>query len=825
MRDRNIRGFDKYSYAKIFVFGILCIFQFFTTAFALENLSRPLTEILNQPNSSEELKIVLTPDKITIQGPTFCYGISRSTGSIYNVEALRQDTQVVTLKKPVKVTADNVDLFGLTDGTTHVIESGTGKIDLITEGRLKSGDSCVICNTIYNDGVLVSEIRLTPAKDIELKQGIRVDVECEGIFSHYIHKRRDTDGMDCVGKMLPPAETTLGINTPTSCLEVYSGKAALAMFTDMGSFYRSPDTMDTAFVHVSETSNDICHATLCQHIISVGEGGIPYVLKGGETFTFRTGLAIAPNRLPHPRQHDLRMFIWVGDDKYPYPSDREIYQAARLGYTMFQMHRLGPPGKPRPPETELERVIQTVHNAGMLFIWTANADLQYRHDPVVSGMIDKGEWARWEGFNYGGRYVASMDAFCDLQATCLASPNGLADYRLECINTMLDRYPVDGMYIDDNLPYANCTLWKEHNHPQRVYDCLIELHEVNWMRRQAMLAKCPHAVLIDHCSHAYILPSIASFDSHLFGEGYTFDSVETFRDSFGSFNNMYAQGCLWAGDSETNRCGTQIAYIFDLLSRGGQYSYLDWRLWPNKFPYASGIKPYEHIFVQTYNIIQYNFGMYESEFMNGLATTAPGTYAALYHNRVWKDNLVVVANMNAVQTECSLASPGIPQQLLDTGNTAVYFDVNRRHLIEGVQQNSFPFMPLAPYQLAIWYMRNVRDNTPFHLWGGKRLAERWDEKEKTLSVVLEGPAGLEDWVLLGTGGREISHVSMDNNTADFYRDPEGHLAFGKIIYTSSPATLMAYCEPKTYPGKLPLKTIMPDAIISEFYEQKQDRSS
>jgi len=671
-------------------------------------------------------------------------------------------------------------------------------------------------------GVLVSEIRLTPANDIELKQGIRVEVECEGMFSHYIHKRRDTDGMDCVGKPLPSAERTVRINTPTSCLEVYSEKAALAMFTDMGSFYRSPDTMDTAFVHVSETSNGMCRATLCQHIISVGERGEPYVLRGGKTFTFRTGLALAPNRLPHPRQHDLRMFIWVGDDKYPYPSDEEIYQAAHLGYTLFQMHRLGPPGKPRPPEIELERVIQTVHSAGMLFIWTANADLQYRHDPVVSGMIDKGEWVRWEGFNYGGRYVASMDAFCDLQATCLASPNGLADYRMECINSMLDRYPVDGMYIDDNLPYANCELWKEHNHPQPVYDCLIELHEVNWMRRQTILEKCPHAVLIDHCSHAYVLPTIASFDSHLFGEGYTFDSVETFRDSFGSFNNMYAQGCLWAGDSETNRCGTQVAYIFDLLNGGGQYSYLDWRLWPQKFPYASGTKPYEHIFVQTYNMIQYNFGMHESDFINNLATTAPGTYAAMYHNRVWKDNLVVVANMNSVETECSLATPDIPQQLLDAGNTAVYFDVNRRHLIKGVQQNSFPFMTLAPYQLAVWYMRNVPDNKPFHLWGGKRLAERWDEKEKTLAVVLEGPAGLEDWVVLDTGGRKISHVAMGNNTADFYRDSEGLLVFGKIIYTGNPVTLIAYCEPTKCPGKLSIKPIMPDAIITEFYAHKQD---
>jgi len=152
------------------------------------------------------------------------------------------------------------------------------------------------------------------------------------------------------------------------------------------------------------------------------------------------------------------MFIWVGDEKYPYPSDEEIQTAARLGFTLFQMHRLGPPGAPRPPAEELDRVIKTVHDAGMLFLWTANADLQYANAPAVVALQAEGKWRRWQGFNYGGAYKASMDAFCNTLATCLASPNGLADYRIECKKRMLERYSVDGMYIDDNLGYANCPL-------------------------------------------------------------------------------------------------------------------------------------------------------------------------------------------------------------------------------------------------------------------------------------------------------------------------------------------------------------------------------
>ena len=98
-----------------------------------------------------------------------------------------------------------------------------------------------------------------------------------------------------------------------------------------------------------------------------------------------------------------------------------------------------------------------------------------------------------------------MDPYCDLVATCLAAPNGLAEYRLANIQRMLNQFPVDGIYLDNNLAYANCTLWKEHGHPRQVYDCLIELHEMNWRRRELLRSKCPHAVLVSHCASAPIL--------------------------------------------------------------------------------------------------------------------------------------------------------------------------------------------------------------------------------------------------------------------------------------------------------------------------------
>ena len=140
----------------------------------------------------------------------------------------------------------------------------------------------------------------------------------------------------------------------------------------------------------------------------------------------------------------------------------------------------------------------------MLFIWEVNADLVFANLERVAQMQEQGTWSLWQGFNYGGRYKASMDPYCDLVATCLASPNGLAEFRLECLAEMMEKYDVDGVYVDDNLAYANCPLWKEHGHPRKVYDSLIELHEMSWRRRQLLRKECPHAVLIDHCTKALI---------------------------------------------------------------------------------------------------------------------------------------------------------------------------------------------------------------------------------------------------------------------------------------------------------------------------------
>ena len=617
-----------------------------------EPRSKTVTAVLREPLPPEELSYSADTAKIVIRGPTFEYTVDKTTGAVVALQVKREGQTAIRFVEPASlVIGDYIVASKENVGETTITAQSAEKIILTTKGTLKSASQTdpdlpyTLASTFFNDGVVVSEMTLLPPKDLVVKD-IRHEVVATGAFDHYLHKTRDSHGFGSPwGNLSKPGES-VKFSTLTSCLQVFSPKAALAIFTDRGATHVAAG-LDTATITVKARNEDRTTVSLAQHIVADRASGGGYLLKANSPFTFRVGISVAPNRLPHRRSHDLRMFAWIGDDKHPYPTDKEILDAAQLGHTLFQMHRLGTPGEPRPPAGELDRVIKAVHRAGMLFIWTANADLMYANAPGVQEMKASGKWPLWQGFNYGGRYTDSMDHYCDLAATCLASPNGLAEYRLACDARMMDRYGIDGMYIDDNLAYANCPLWKEHGHPQQVYDCLIELHEMNWRRRQLLHSKCPHAVLIDHCTTALVLPVICDFDVHLYGEGYGFAPLETHWAQFGLIKGMDAQGCHWAGGKEKGRCATELAYNYDLLTGGGQYCYSDWRLYPKKFPYAFGVTKEEALFVKAYTLAQYYFGMYESrpyyfaESASLFSTSTPLTYATVYRNDVWNDYLVV----------------------------------------------------------------------------------------------------------------------------------------------------------------------------------------
>ena len=474
--------------------------------------------------------------------------------------------EVIGTSRPFQILLDNHQpVTSLGAAQVTVTTQTPHRIVLRSQGTLRDlaqhrpDVACTLEHTFFDDGVVVTAVDLVPQNDLSIEKALVFQANLRGDFTHYLHKRRDEHGEGAERGPLPEPGQSARFSTLTSCLQTTGQKAGFALFTDCGATYLSRTNLDSAQVEVVSKAGEGARLNLRQYLLHVAPGDKPYLLKASEPFTFRVGISVTPNRVASARLPDLRMFAWVGDAKFPYPTDREIETVAQHGYTLFQMHRLGTPGEPRPPADELQRVINKVHASGMLFLWTENADLMYDSAPGVQQLKAEGRFATWQGFNYGGRYKASMDPYCDLVATCLASPNGLAEYRLATIARMLDRFAVDGIYLDDNLAYPNCTLWREHGHPRPVYDCLIELHEMNWQRRRLLRSKCPHLVLVSHNTRAIVLPILCDFDAVLYGEGYSFGSLENYWDYYRSVRGFAGAGndlARWPGSRAVRRGGS-----------------------------------------------------------------------------------------------------------------------------------------------------------------------------------------------------------------------------------------------------------------------------
>ena len=777
---------------------------------ASDKVSMPIGAVLREPLPAEDLRLSTNATEWVITGPTFTYRVRKATGAISELRVVREGQEVIATSSPVDIRLDDYRLSSdLASGSTEVVTAGKDKVVLRAHGLLrdpakrKPEVDCTLLQTFFSDGVVVSTVRLTPRKDLSVEKALLVQVHAQGEFSHYLHKRRDENGDDAVRGSLPETGNATRFSTLTSCLQVFSPSAALALFTDCGATHLSRTNLETAEIEVTGRERKRTGVSLCQYLVHVGPGDAPYVLKEGEEFSFRVGMSLAPNRIAPRRMHDLRMFAWIGDPKYPYATDQEIEEVARCGYTIFQMHRLGTPGGPRPPAGELERVIKKVHEMGMLFLWAENADLMYDSAPGVQEMKAAGRWPQWQGFNYGGRYQATMDPYCNLAATCLASPNGLASYRLDTIRRMLERFDVDGIYLDDNLAYANCTLWREHGHPRPVYDCLIELHEVNWQRRQLLLSKCPHSVLVSHNTRAIILPVVSDFDAIVYGEGYSFGTMENYRDYYRPVNGLPAQGMIWPGGQDRVRCAAAVAYNYDLLTGGGQYCYIDWRLFPKKFSYAAGVTDTEHVFMQTYNLAQYYFGLYESTpYYFGdsaalFATSTPSTYATIYHNQVWNDWLIPIANMKGEPQQTSLQIRAPEVLGLKAQDDYLLFDTNLRTAkrLRGAALNeALSALAVPAESLRLLYLRQLPSEGAYHVWGGKRLSEVWDRQGRKLTLTLQGPAGLQDSLFLGCSGQTIAQVLVGGAREPFSFDPVQGLAHGKVTFTSKPLKLEVLCS-------------------------------
>jgi hypothetical protein len=783
---------------------------------AEEASGAPPQSLLRAPLPPEELHLTRSRTEWAIEGPTFSYRVQRKTGAVAGIRVARGKEEVISSDGPVGVAIDELQLCR-SPSAVSVLHAGKDKIVIQAKGTFQNNAwqqlDFTMLQTFFNDGVVVVGMKLVPRQDFEVHQAIAWQVPASGAFSSYLHKRRDEHGEAAArGKL--PTTGAVRFSTLTSCLSVVSPAAALAIFTDSGAAHLSRPNVDTAIAEVTPRG-----VVLSQSIVRIAPGDKPLVLKAGEEFAFRTGISVAPNRLPNPRTPELRMFIWIGDAKYPYPADEEITKVAQWGYTMFQLHRDGTPGEPRPPAAELERVIRKVHEFGMLYLQEENADLLYDSAPGVQALKAEGNWNRWQGFNYGGRYQATMDPYCDLTATCLASPNGLAEYRLANISRMLDRFAVDGIYLDDNLAYPNCTLWKEHGHPRPVYDCLIELHEINWRRRELLRQRVPHAVLVSHNTKGFVLPVIADFDVQYFAEGYCFESLQDYWDNYRAWSlSMGAQAMICPGDDEGVRCNAALACNYDLLTGGGQYSQMDWRLFPGKFHYAGGVSAAEVDYCRTYNLAAHYFGLseakpwYFADSTNVFSTSTPLTYASIYQHK--QDWLIPLANMDSKPQTTSLIfhAPGLLG--MDPGKHYLLFDVHQRKAgrvrADGLNA-AFSAVRIPGQNLQLYALRSQSAEVPAHLWGGKRLSETWQTKRRKLTLTLHGPVGVQDTVLVWAGNYGVEKVLADGKESNFSLDSHQKVAHGMITFTGRPLKLEVFCCERNE-NKLTEASTTPDVL-------------
>ena len=794
--------------------------------------SLPIAQVLRHPLPAENLALRESETEFTIQGPTFAYTVDRGTGMISGVDVRRDGKQLLQAPAPVTLRLDVYRLTkaGVQSTTTTVTSADPGKVVLQTTGELKGTPPLpfTLETTFFSDGVVVTRVTVTPTADLAIADGIDYVAELSGAFNRCMHKCHERYDSDAGGAMLPlpAAGSHADFATTTSCLQALSHEAGAAIFTDLGAYHVQPAGLPTASIEAKAAADpNTAHLVLTQRIARVGDGGTPFTLAANNPFSFRVGLCVTPNRHPHPRRSELRHFTWIGDDRYPYPTNEEIDEVARLGFNVFQIHRLGLIGQPRPPRGELERVVARVHERGMLFILLTLPDLLDAHSPRLQLMKANGTWPQWEANNYGGRYTATMDAYCDYYGTCVGAPNGLADYHIETAAQMLDRFDVDGIYLDDNITQGpNCPHWELHGHPRPGYDCLIEMHEVNWRRRRLLLERRPHMLLVDHCTIGMWLPLLNPFDVHLYGEGHAISTLKDYWNFYGSVKAMNAQGNLWPGGLDGARFATPGAYVLDLLTGGGQYAYIDWRLFTDKFPHGADVLPDEREFVKVLNLAQHYFGMSEAApfiFADSKAIVSganPAAAVTAYRNQTWGDLLLVVGNTTNEPLADSIAIHQ-PQALgIDPAADYGVFDVLERRLrrSSASQLNAaLKDLPLPANGLRLLHLRPVKDDRPRHVWGGKRIEETWNPATNRLTLRLAGPEGVVDSIFLTPGPNPIAAITVSGKPASFMLSADKSLLHGDVTFATQPLLV----EIEVGPNALPLP--VQDPVRQTLYSPAQ----
>ena len=245
---------------------------------------RALTSsFLTAPLPPEELHLARHGGDFVINGPTFSYRVQRQSGAITGIRVVRGEREVISSSDPGGIIIDGRPLCARQNVEWVSSNAGKDKIVLQAKGTFENDQgrplNFTVESTFYNDGVVVTQVKLLPRRDFEVRQAVAWQIAAQGAFASYLHKRRDEDGSQAVrGKL--SASGAVRFSTLTSCLGVVSPTAALAIFTDSGAAHVSRAGADTARAEVTPHG-----VLLSQYIAQIAAGDPPLVLKAGEEFS------------------------------------------------------------------------------------------------------------------------------------------------------------------------------------------------------------------------------------------------------------------------------------------------------------------------------------------------------------------------------------------------------------------------------------------------------------------------------------------------------------------------------------------------------------
>lgn len=172
---------------------------------ARPKVSKPIESVLRQPLPPEELSLTRTAHELVINGPTFTYTVGRTNGAITGIRAAGDRQELIASTGAAEIEVDGYRLSGgIASAGVEVVSRGKDKVVLRAGGVLgKNRMQYELLHTFFNDGVVVSNVKLTPRQDLLVTNAIAYELPVQGALSHYLHKRRDEHGDAAVRGSLP----------------------------------------------------------------------------------------------------------------------------------------------------------------------------------------------------------------------------------------------------------------------------------------------------------------------------------------------------------------------------------------------------------------------------------------------------------------------------------------------------------------------------------------------------------------------------------------------------------------------------------------------